>query len=293
MWRDILQGSWQRPSRDPNKAAEQDKNDINDIIQNEQDLVHTEISNILRKNGINPTEDILRSGKEILQASSNVLKNRCSVMIENLRQNRIHDQKQRRKDLFIPLLSGAIIALFTVWLTGEWNKKNLDPNIGIDIIGPQEYNWIVTLGTSTYLSIENFGPSEIDDIKIDLISFHATFQPTTGLNDIVQSLSIYDFLKIDKLKKEKKDFNLGTIPGFDLKSLPAQYNQYKKDSLRKQKRWLFYFAAHYRHHRTKRLYHTYSRLYDLGQSDLNAPMKFFPWKFESPDQNFLRSLINP
>ena len=114
MWRDILQGSWQRPSRDPNKAAVKDKNDINDIIQNEQDLVHTEIANILRKNGINPTKDILHSGKEILQTSSNVLKNRCFVMIENLRQNRTHDRKQRRKELLIPLLSGAIIAIFTV-----------------------------------------------------------------------------------------------------------------------------------------------------------------------------------
>jgi len=82
MWREIMGGSWQRPTRNPNKVAEQYKKDISSIIQEEKNLVHKEIYDILVRNGINPTEDIIRSGKERLQASSEVLENSCLVVIE-------------------------------------------------------------------------------------------------------------------------------------------------------------------------------------------------------------------
>ncbi|OGS07823.1 MAG: hypothetical protein A2270_01125 [Elusimicrobia bacterium RIFOXYA12_FULL_51_18] len=87
------------------------------------------------------------------------------------------ERSERRKDLLVnfvvALSSGALIALFTIWLTNTANKKNLDSLIDVNFGMQDSFGRILVSTGTVKIYIENIGPNDVQDIRLNLITFHA------------------------------------------------------------------------------------------------------------------------
>ncbi|OGR71800.1 MAG: hypothetical protein A2089_08830 [Elusimicrobia bacterium GWD2_63_28] len=209
--------------------------------------------------------DLKMAGKK-LESTAEVQLDKSVEILDNLlahsRFELDEESKVRRErwteilvSSMLSLVFGGAIALFSVWITNKSNMEKLDPYLDISL-GEQDKMGLIPVSSDTlHLSLMNSGPTDVENIRVSLTSFHGSLTLDKIIQDYVQTVPNYS---LKTLKKgDSVDIVFGNNDIFKWSSMFANEDSvYKKDSRYKGLILLVKLHTSYRRAVDKKIFHT-------------------------------------